>query len=416
MTSEHPDEAFVWVWLPGATEPVVAGRLVPDGPQISFIYGRSYRERGEAFPLYLPELPLRAGLIPPPAGLELHGCIDDASPDAWGRRVIMHRLLGAAAADSDPAALPSLSYLLLSGSDRSGALDFQASATTYVPRGSVAAPLDQLADAADRIERDLPIAPEIEQALMHGSSIGGARPKALVDDGDRKLIAKFSSASDPYPVVQGEYVAMELARRAGLAVAAVELIETMGRAVLLVERFDRRRIDAGWTRRPMVSALTMLGLHEMHVRYGSYVELASIIRARFTEPRATLRELFARITFNVLVGNIDDHPKNHAAFWDGERLTLTPAYDICPQVRSGGEAAQAMAFGEQGQRRSRVADCIDAASTYLLTEAEAQAIVASQIDVIRREWADVCDRAGLGDRARKYFWGRQFLNAWSLDQ
>ena len=72
----------------------------------------------------------------------------------------------------------------------------------------------------------------------------------------------------------------------------------------------------------------------------------------------TLRELFSRITFNILAGNNDDHARNHAAFWDGIELTLTPAYDICPQPRAGGETAQVMAIGEDGYRMSQVAGCV----------------------------------------------------------
>ena len=84
------------------------------------------------------------------------------------------------------------------------------------------------------------------------------------------------------------------------------------------------------------------------------------------------RELFARITFNILVGNNDDHARNHAAFWDGEWLTLTPAYDICPQPRSGGETSQAMIIGRDGFRMSQLAGCVERAGTYMLTEADAR--------------------------------------------
>src|SRR4051812_13571864 len=114
MTSNAPDEAFVWIWLPGAVQPVVAGRLTPVGDIIEFNYGRSYLERDDAIPIYLPELPLRRGVIAPPDGLRMSGCIDDAGPDAWGQRVIMQHILGAGATDGDPADLPPLTYLLQS--------------------------------------------------------------------------------------------------------------------------------------------------------------------------------------------------------------------------------------------------------------------------------------------------------------
>ena len=411
MTSER--EAFVWVWLPGATEPVVAGRLESDGAAVSFNYGRSYLAREDAIALYLPELPLTPGLIPPRGSLAMAGCIDDAGPDSWGMRVIMDKLLGARAADADPAELDQLTYLLQSGSDRIGALDFQRSPFEYEPRTAPAS-LADLLDAADRLDRRQQLPAPIGEALLHGSSIGGARPKALLDDGTRKLIAKFSSSSDVYPVVEAEYVAMELARRAGIDAAGVQLEHVLGRSVLLIDRFDRTPTPDGWSRRIVISALTMLELHEMQARYATYYELADVVRARFSEPKATLRELFARAAFNVLVGNTDDHARNHAAFWDGRTLTLTPAYDVCPQLRSGREANQAMAIGP-GLRTSQLVSCVAAAGHYGLDESEARELIDHQVDTIVAGWDDVCDAAELAQVDRDLLRGRQFLNDYAFE-
>lgn len=391
---------------------MVAGRLERSGDLVVFNYGRSYLGRDGAIPLYLPELPLRAGVIEPPDGLRVAGCIKDAGADAWGQRVVVRSLLGEGEQDADPAQLDTLTYLMRSGSDRIGALDFQESATVYASRDETAATLDELVEAADRVDRRLPLTPALDRALLHGSSVGGARPKALLADGDRKLIAKFSSSTDTYPVVQGEFVAMQLARRAGIDVARVELVESLGRKVLLVERFDR--VPGTRRRRAVVSALTILGLDEMLARYATYVDLAQVVRERFTDAKATLAELFARITFDILTGNTDDHARNHAAFWDGETLTLTPAYDICPQPRSGGAAAQIMAIGSDGFRMSRVAGCVEHASTYLLSEADAREIVDHQIEVITESWDEVCEQAGLTAADRAFFWQRQFLNPFAL--
>lgn len=407
MTSE-PQQAFVWVWLPGADGPVVAGRLDPVGPIVAFTYGRSYLERDDAIPLYLPELPLGPRQISPLVG-EIPGCIADAGPDAWGQRVILNRLI--ARADAETTELGPLTYLLESGSDRIGALDFQTSPREYVPRALDHADIDELAEAAERVERGIPLSPELDQALLHGSSVGGARPKALLGDGEATLIAKFSSTTDTFPVVKGEFVAMELALRAGIDAASVRLAKAHARDALLVERFDR---PGGGRRRTMVSALTMLELDEMGARYASYADLADLVRARFTEPKATLRELFSRIVFNILCSNTDDHPRNHAAFWDGEALSLTPAYDICPQLRSGGETAQIMAIGRDGWRMSQVAGCVERAGIYQLTEAEAREIVDNQIETIKGQWDEVCDLAGLTQVERSGFWERQFLNPYAL--
>ncbi len=408
MTSE-PEQAFVWVWLPGAADPVVAGRLDAAGEIVTFTYGQSYLAREEKIALYLPELPLRRGEISPLVG-DVAGAIADAAPDAWGRRVILNRMVGRDALDTNE--LNILTYLLESGSDRIGALDFQTSASDYVARQSTHATLAELAESAERVEQGVPLSPALDQALLHGTSVGGARPKALLSDGTRRLIAKFSSTTDTYSVVKGEFIAMELARRAGLNVATVALTHALGKEVLLIDRFDR---PAGGGRRAMVSALTILGLDEVGARYASYAELARIVRARFTDPLPTLRELFSRITFNILTGNKDDHARNHAAFWDGIALTLTPAYDVCPQPRAGGETAQLMAIGQDGYRMSQLAGCVARASTYLLSESEAREIVDHQIDVIETDWADVCDQAALTEVDRAGFWRRQFLNPYATE-
>jgi len=412
MTSE-PTEAFVWTWLPGAEEPVVAGRIELAHGIVRFNYGRSYLARPDAIPLYLPELPLRRGVIEPLGGLTIPGCIRDGGPDAWGQRVVMQHLLGTGAKDGDPAVFGPLTYLLRSGSDRIGALDFQERADVYSGREGSSAPLEDLMQAADWVGEGRPLPPALDLALLHGSSIGGARPKALLRSAGGDLIAKFSSSTDTYAVVKGEFAAMELARRTGLDVVGVALERVMGREVLLVERFDRR--PGTRQRRAMVSALTILELDEMMARYASYAALAQIVRERFTDARATLRELFARITFNILAGNSDDHARNHAAFWDGEWLTLTPAYDVCPQPRGGGETSQAMIIGADGFRLGSLAGCVERASTYMLTESDARELIDHQVDVVEREWDDVCERAQMTEVERSFFWRRQFLNPYAFE-
>ena len=149
-------------------------------------------------------------------------------------------------------------------------------------------------------------------------------------------------------------------------------------------------------------------------RYTSYEDLAEAIRHRFTDPEATLHELFGRLTFNILVGNTDDHARNHAAFWDGTALSLTPAYDICPQQRMGREANQAMLIlGDQ--KASRLSLCVDAAYRFLLSADDAKAIIQNQIDCIRENWNDECDKANLTNVDRQFLWNRQFLNDYALE-
>jgi serine/threonine-protein kinase HipA len=405
--------AYVWTWLPEYSEPVVAGLLTANDQQLHFNYGRSYLARKDAIALYTPELPLESGILPLLAGLGMPNCIRDAAPDAWGRRIILNRKFGAKAKQLDAAELDELTFLLESGSDRIGALDFQTSADRYEARDGGSASLTELLTAADRIEKGTPLTPELDRALLHGSSIGGARPKATITADSKTYIAKFSSQTDLYSVVKTEYLAMRLAAEVGLNVAPVSLKRAAGKDVLLIERFDRQKNDAGWTRKLMVSALTLLELDEMMARYASYENLATVIRHRFTDPKQTLRELFARLVFNVLCGNTDDHARNHSAFWDGSRPTLTPAYDICPQGRSGGEAGQAMRILGR-DNASQIALCLKAAPQFLVNDVDAVAIVRHQVGVIKDRWKAICDEADLAEVDRNFLWRRQFLNPYAF--
>lgn len=414
MTSNAPTHAYVWIWLPGETEPIVAGQISQQGETIQFNYGRSYLERKNAIPIYLPELPLEAGLLALPDGLFMPSSIRDAAPDAWGRRVILNRVYGKKGRELDSKELSELVFLLESGSDRTGALDFQESATNYVPRRAQNASLEELMESAARVEAGVPLTPELDHALHHGSSIGGARPKALIESEGRKFIAKFSASNDLYSVVKAEFIAMRLAALAGLNVAPVSMVKASGKDVLLIERFDRVHTSAGWSRKLMVSALTLFGLDEMMARYASYEELAQIIRQRFKQPKATLHEIFARLVFNILCGNTDDHARNHAAFWNGESLSLTPAYDICPQSRTGREASQAMLIAGN-DRMSRLQTCLASAHHFLLKEAEAVSIIERQVQLITEHWDAVCEEAELSQIDKNLFWGRQFLNPFAFE-
>jgi serine/threonine-protein kinase HipA len=406
-------EAYVWTWLPKETAPVVAGLLTKVGKQLHFNYDKGYLKRTNAISIYEPELPLHAEDIPVLEGLSMPACIRDASPDAWGRRVLNNGTFGLKGLDASNVEMDGLTYLMESGSDRIGALDFQSSSTMYSPRVSDQASLEELMQSAERVEKGTPLQPDLDKALQLGSSVGGARPKALISIDDKKFVAKFPASTDRYNVVKAEFIAMRLAKIAGLTVASVRLAKASGKDVLLIERFDREKELQGWIRKPLISALTLFGLEAMMARYTSYQDLAEIIRHRFTIPADTLRELYGRIVFNILCGNTDDHARNHAAFWDGCSLTLTPAYDVCPQPRTGNEASQAMwILGDN--RMSQLSVCLAAAPNFLLDSDRAKLIIKHQVQAIRDNWKSVCDQAQLTEADRQLFWHRQFLNPFAF--
>jgi serine/threonine-protein kinase HipA len=418
MTSDRNyKEAYVWIWLPDETAPIVAGKIEADNRNIMFNYGKSYLERitdsKPSIAIYEPELPLKAGILPLIEGLSMPGCLRDAAPDAWGRRVIINKKLGLKGAGTDTSELSELTYLLESGSDRIGALDFQHSPSEYVPRVAANVCLDELYQSVERVEKGIPLTSELDQALFHGSSIGGARPKALVADHGVKYVAKFSSSSDLYSVIKAEFIAMRLASLVGLDVAPVKMTTAANKDVLLVERFDRKLVKDGWFRKAMVSALTLLALDEMMARYASYEVLAEIIRHCFIDPKKNLRELFSRLTFNILCGNTDDHARNHAAFWNGRELNLTPAYDICPQGRVGNEASQAMLISGN-DNHSHLKNCLKTAHNFLLSEDEAREIFENQKFIIEQNWDSVCREARISEVDKNLLWKRQFLNPYSV--
>jgi serine/threonine-protein kinase HipA len=399
IRSKAPSQAYVWSWLPHRLEPVVAGVIACDDtrrePRYIFSYGRSYLERRDAVPL-APELPLRSGVIEPEHGMA--GALRDASPDSWGRRVIASALLEQQGDDIKTDALDELTYLLESGSDRIGALDFQASPSAYVPRNCPPASLEELMASAEKIEAGEPLHPDLDVALRFGSAIGGARPKALVSDNGRSVIVKFSTRADPGRSLRAEWIAMRLATTVGIDAAAVELLNIAGRDALLIERFDRFRNFDGMNRIGMVSALTLIGAHEADMDDLSYADdFAAKIRSSFVEPRGNLHELYRRMVFNVICGNTDDHARNHAAFWDGSKLTLTPAYDIAPlMMKRSNTAADRQAMCILGKdQRSNLLLCLKAAPAFQLGEVDALTIITHQIEIVRTQLLLLCDEMQL---------------------
>ena len=163
----------------------------------------------------------------------------------------------------------------------------------------------------------------------------------------------------------------------------------------------------------MVSALTLFGLSDIMARYASYADFAEIIRHRFTQPGETLKELYGRLVFNILCGNTDDHARNHAAFWNERELTLTPAYDICPQGRTGNEATQAMLITGKS-RFSQLKTCLTTAHHFLLSRSTALEVIDRIKTAIRDNWEKVSEEAELSPVDKNYLWGRQFLNPFSM--
>jgi serine/threonine-protein kinase HipA len=376
-------ERIVFIHLPGETQAVPAGRLtlVERGTTLEasrFAYGLRYLERDNALPVDPIALPLdqgRGGALLPPAGLTQFGALRDATPDAWGRRVIENRMR------APPNGLPESTYLDHAGPYRAGALDIRATPTSAPAAGVLpsALELEHLRDAAAKIEEGEPVPAHLETFFAGGPSLGGARPKAVVVADGREWIAKFPSRDDRFEVPIAEWATLELARDAGMNVPALRLESLAdGRKVLLIERFDRAPAPRGMQRHHMVSALTMLAKHEQDSPGSSYAEIAGALSQHgvggfIAQDR---EELFRRMIFNILVSNEDDHLRNHAFLFDpaGRGWRLSPLYDVVPRPQVATERMLHLSVGPQG-RAATLDNALSGAGLFGLNPDKAAGII-----------------------------------------
>jgi serine/threonine-protein kinase HipA len=401
MTSE----VFVYLMLPGTTEFVTAGRFVlatdrAGVPFGRFVYGRSYLERNDAVPIDPIELPLSDRTYQTARLKGLFGALRDAGPDSWGRRVVeKYAGLGE---------LGELDYLLHSPDDRAGALGFgtnrdpPAPSRTYnrtVDLERVQTLADQLIaqDTADANEADLN---QVEDLLLLGTSMGGARPKAVVEDAGHLWVAKFNRKDDPFNHARVEHAMLVLARECGISTAESRLTQIGGRDVLLVKRFDRVPAEGGAYRRArMLSALTLLRTGDSHQDRDrwSYVLLAEELRRVSREPKVDTPELFRRMTFNALISNTDDHPRNHAVIAANQNFRLSPAYDLIPFSHVSLERRDlALTIGDYG-RYANAANLVSQAPRFLLEREEAARAVNEMEACVRARWYAIARREGVSE-------------------
>ncbi len=402
MTSER--ECFVYIVLPGETSLVTAGRFrvtpTRGGANVgSFVYGQSYLARANAVPFDPVELRLRRGPFETARMDGFFGAIRDAMPDSWGQRVIERH--------AGVAKLEGFDYLLQGPDDRAGALGFGLNVEPPAPRRRFNRTLDlgRLQQTADAIISDDPslagsAAQQVEELLRLGTSMGGARPKVVVEDDSDLWLAKFSREDDRWNHPRVEYALLDLAKACELNVAESELMTVAGRDVLLVRRFDRDHTQAGYRRHRMVSALTLLRSDDNPIgrTNWSYLLLADEIRRVSARPEADLRELFARMCFNAITSNTDDHPRNHAILAKDQDWRLSPAFDLTPMPVVGQDRRDlAMVCGKQGRYANRE-NLLSAHGRFLLSGEEATKIVDTLVDTVRTQWRPTLRGAGVSEQ------------------
>lgn len=382
MTSNSfSTECYVYITLPGQTNSVTAGRFthsmdrkgIPTG---RFVYGKTYLARPDAVPFDPIELKLTSQVYETINLNGIFGSIRDAGPDYWGRRIIERY--------SGKTQLGEIDYLLYSPDDRAGALSFGLNQNPPFPKSSFNKTLDleKLQIIADAIikDEDLPvdsIHAQVENLMLAGTSMGGARPKAVVEDETGLWLAKFNRFDDKWNSARVEHAMLVLARKCGLRTSESRIISIGGRDVLLVKRFDREKVLDGYLRARMISGLTLLHAEDTYQSRDkwSYISLAEELRRISAHPSEDATELFRRMCFNALISNTDDHPRNHAFIAKDKEWRLSPAYDLTPTVPISLERRDlAMICGDEG-RFARAKNILSQTKHFLLQKNQAEMIL-----------------------------------------
>ena len=367
------DTLHLW-WLGRPAEPILIGtlRFVPSLRGVSLQYAHTWLKQG--FPLS-EDLPLMAQEFLPQQKDAAVGAVDDARPDRWGERVI--RFI------DRPLRSSLMEFLYLAGDERFGALGVSTSAATYQPRAQ--GPLPGLSDVGalhqvvQQIMHGEPVSEPLRRLIAPGVSMGGARPKALMQMNGHPWVLKFAEPGEAWNAPLIEHATLTLAAQAGIRVATTQAVALHQGHAVAVKRFDRidgNRIHALSARVVLKAAGEEMG----------YPELAQWLRRRGPVregvAKAHMRELFVRMVFNILIDNTDDHEQNHVLLMNdqGEYL-LSPAFDVLPIGQALGY--QQMRVGTDGAR-STLDNALTDHAQFGLQRDEALQLIQDVVSVVAR--------------------------------
>ena len=406
MTSKN--ECYVYIVLPGTTEFVTAARFriskTREGEPVGeLIYGKQYLACPDAVALDPVELQLMETQFRTTRMHGFFGAIRDAMPDYWGRCVIERNLY--------PIIPDEFLYLLQGPDDRAGALGFGLNVVPPAPQKKFNRTLNLavLQETAEALIKGTPQKlssdqQQVQALLLQGTSMGGARPKAVIEDSAHLWVAKFSSPTDRWNQPCVEHAMLVLAKKCGIQVAESKLTRVAGKDVLLVKRFDRAYANSGYFRYRMVSALTLLQSEDIplspHANW-SYLQLADEIRRISDHPKKDLQELFKRMCFNALISNLDDHPRNHAILAKAHTWRLSPAYDLTPTLTRSEERLLAMQCGIYGRFATRK-NLLSGCAAFMLSEEEALYIIDKMVHAVKKEWRPALRRVSLTEVEAEY--------------
>lgn len=344
-------------------------------------------------------------------GRDIFGCFSDALPDRWGRLLLNRREQILAAEEKRPVRrLSSFDYLMgIDDFSRMGGFRFKEEQDgEFINSGkSLRIPpvtdIRALVAASMEIEKseELNQLPEKEwllQLVHPGTSLGGARPKAVVmDDGGNLCVAKFPSRNDDYNVALWEQHSHLLAKEAGVVAAETNVIETGGNYhALLSRRFDRA---AGGRRKHFASAMTLLGLTDgCDARtYNGYLDIVDFILQNCCDVEDNLRQLYRRVAFYIAIGNSDDHFRNHGFLLTPRGWTLSPAYDINPTQNE----YQALLINS-ATNHADLQVLLDSSEEYMIGKEDAKRIIGEVKDGVK-QWKSIATRIGIAKREMDVF-------------
>ena len=400
MTSR---ECYVYITLPGQTEQITAGKFVleTDNKGLSvgrFVYGKSYLARKDAVEFDPVELQLKDKIFNTVEMKGIFGVLRDASPDYWGRELINRQFAGTP---------DEMDYLLRSPDDRIGALGFGLNQVPPAPinQFNKMLELESLQSYAEELinEENSAIVSDdkkqVEKLLLLGTSMGGARPKAVVEADNALWVAKFNRKDDRWNNARVEHAMLTLAKKCGLSVADSKVVSVGGKDVLLVKRFDREKTNNGYLRFRMISALTALRSTDDAIerRNWSYVSLAETLRKFCTNAKSNTKELFKRMVFNALISNNDDHPRNHAFVAKNTEWNLSPAYDLTPTTPiSQTERTLALECGKMGRMATKE-NLLSESARFLLERPEAEQIIDEMYKMVKSNWYSIAKACEVSD-------------------
>lgn len=402
MTSEQ--QVYVYIQLPGTLNTVTAAllrvRKLDDGTYVGRLrYGDRYLQRADAVELDPFHLPLTQEPFEFTKHKGLPGAVRDASPDAWGRHVIEH-LLG-----KSPSDLEEVDYLLHGPQDGAGSLSCGRTVQYPGPsrKHNRTHQLALLIRTAEDIEAGRPIREDVLKQLQPGTSMGGARRKVTIADGDTLWLAKLPDRRDRCNLQRVEFATLALARRCGINTCVARLQDVGGQTVLMLQRFDRERFENGYLRHGLVSGLTVIDADDPYLdrERWSYVLLADELRRWSERFREDAAELFRRMVFNAATTNNDDHPRNHAFLRRERGWRLSPAYDLVPVPMLSQERRDlALTVGSYG-RAASLYNIISQSARFGLTTDAARAEFERIVGMVR-DWQTLFRSLGVAERDLDY--------------